>query len=91
MNPGKRLGLRPKIALPFAITSIALIFIGLFSVNTTRSLVAGADDIAETYLTSISSILNADRDLYQALVAQMAYVDARINSENGSDFLATFE
>jgi methyl-accepting chemotaxis protein len=91
MNPGKRLGLRLKIALPFAITSIALIFIGLFSVNTTRSLVAGADDIAETYLTSISSILNADRDLYQALVAQMAYVDARINSENGSDFLATFE
>lgn len=91
MNPGKRLGLRLKIALPFVITSIALIFIGLFSVNTTKNLVAGTDDIAETYLTSISRILNADRDLYQALVAQMSYVDARINSEDGSRFLLAFE
>jgi methyl-accepting chemotaxis protein len=91
MNPAKRLGLRLKIALPFVITSVALIFIGLFSVSTTKNLVSGTDDIAETYLTSISRILNADRDLYQALVAQMSYVDARINSEDGSGFLLAFE
>ena len=91
MNPGKHLGLRLKIALPFVITSIALIFIGLFSVSTTKNLVSGADDIAESYLTSISRILNADRDLYQALVAQMSYVDARLNSEDGARFLLAFK
>ena len=91
MTIGKRFGLRSKIALPFAITSIALVFIGLFSVNTTRHLVSGTDDIAETYLTSVSRILNGDRDLYQALVAQMSYVDAKINNEDGSRFLSDFD
>ncbi|WP_417501670.1 methyl-accepting chemotaxis protein [Marinobacter sp.] len=91
MTISKRLGLRSKIALPFAITSIALVFVGLFSVNTTRHLVSGTEDIAETYLTSVSQILNGDRDLYQALVAQMAYVDASINNEDGSEFIVTFE
>lgn len=91
MTIGKRFGLRSKIALPFIITSIALVFIGLFSVSTTRNLVSGTDDIAETYLTSVSRILNGDRDLYQALVAQMSYVDARINNEDASGFLSAFE
>lgn len=91
MSISKRLGLRSKIALPFAITSIAFIFVGLFSVNTTRHLVSGTEDIAETYLTSVSRILNGDRDLYQAMVAQMSYVDAKINNEDGSRFKAAFE
>jgi methyl-accepting chemotaxis protein len=92
MTIGKRFGLRSKIALPFIITSVALVFIGLFSVSTTRNLVSGTDDIAEIYLTSVSRILNGDRDLYQALVAQMSYVDARINNnEDASRFLSAFE
>lgn len=91
MSISKHFGLRSKIALPFAITSIALIFVGLFSVNTTRNLVSGTEDIAETYLTSVSRILNGDRDLYQALVAQMSFVDARINNEEGSQFASAFE
>ncbi|WP_320159514.1 methyl-accepting chemotaxis protein [Marinobacter sp. 1-3A] len=78
------------MALPFATTAIALIFIGLFSVSTTRNLVSGTERIADTYLTSVSRILNGDRDLYQALVAQMSYVDARINNEDGSRFLTAF-
>ncbi|MDO6823176.1 methyl-accepting chemotaxis protein [Marinobacter sp. 1_MG-2023] len=90
MTIGKRFGLRSKIALPFAITSIALVFIGLFSVNTTRQLVSGTEDIADTYLTSVSLILNGDRDLYQALVAQTSYVDARTNNTDGSNFLSEF-
>lgn len=90
MTIGKRFGLRSKIALPFAITSIALVFIGLFSVNTTRQLVSGTEDIADTYLTSVSLILNGDRDLYQALVAQTSYVDARTNNKDGSNFLSEF-
>src|SRR5690554_2248651 len=90
MTTGNRFGLRSKIALPFATTAIALIFIGLFSVSTTRNLVSGTERIADTYLTSVSRILNGDRDLYQALVAQMSYVDARINNEDGSRFLTAF-
>lgn len=91
MSKANRFGLRTKIALPFATTAIALIFIGLFSVNTTRHLVSGTEQIANTYLPSVNRILNGDRDLYQALVAQMSYVDAKINNEGGSRFLSAFD
>ena len=90
MDFGNRLGVRLKIALPFAITSIALVIIGLFAVNTVRNLVEDTDVIAETFLPSVSEILNGDRDLYQALVAQMAYVDAKLNDEDGASQLESF-
>lgn len=86
-----QLGLRTKIALPFAITAIALVFIGLFSVTTTRNLVHDSERIADIYLPAVSQILNADRDLYQAQVAQTAYVDAILNDEDGASYLASFD
>lgn len=91
MDFGKRLGLRVKIALPFAITAVALVIIGLLAVNTVRNLVSDTDNIADTYLPSVSEILNGDRDLYQALVAQMAFVDAQSNNEEGANYLASFD
>jgi methyl-accepting chemotaxis protein len=91
MDFGKRLGLRVKVALPFAITAVALIVIGLFAVSTVRNLVSDTDNIAETYLPSVSEILNGDRDLYQAMVAQMAFVDAQFNNEEGENYLASFD
>lgn len=91
MDFGKRLGLRVKIALPFVITAVALVVIGLFAVSTVRNLVSDTDNIADTYLPSVSEILNGDRDLYQALVAQMAYVDAQSNNEDGANYLASFD
>ena len=91
MDFGKRLGLRVKIALPFVITAVALVVIGLFAVSTVRNLVSDTDNIADTYLPSVSEILNGDRDLYQALVAQMAYLDAQSNNEDGENYLASFD
>lgn len=91
MDFGKRLGLRVKIALPFAITAVALVIIGMLAVNTVRNLVSDTDNIADTYLPSVSEILNGDRDLYQALVAQMAFVDAQSNNEEGANYLASFD
>ncbi|MDX1558942.1 MAG: methyl-accepting chemotaxis protein [Marinobacter sp.] len=91
MEFGKRLGLRVKVALPFVITAVALVVIGLFAVSTVRNLVSDTDNIADTFLPSVSEILNGDRDLYQALVAQMAFVDARLNNEEGEKYLASFD
>lgn len=90
MTTLKKLGLRTKIALPFAITAFALVIVGLFSVQTARNLVSDTDDIAATYLPSVSQILNGDRDLYQALVAQMTLLDHAFNNEDTSAALADF-
>ncbi|MBR9827920.1 MAG: methyl-accepting chemotaxis protein [Oceanospirillales bacterium] len=83
-------GFRTRIALPFIITAIALIFVGLFSVNTSRNLISDTDNIATLYLPAISKVINGDRDLYQALVAQMAYVDASLRGEASNELLTDF-
>src|SRR5690606_11882741 len=90
MTALKKLGLRTKIALPFAITALALVIVGVFSVLTARNLVSDTDDIAATYLTSVNQIVNGDRDLYQALVAQMTLLDQAFNNEDTSGPLADF-
>jgi methyl-accepting chemotaxis protein len=91
MNLNQRLGLRTKIALPFAITAAALIIIGLFSINTANNLVDDTDDLAESYLTASSEVLNGDRDLYQALVAQLQHIEAAQNNRQSDSFRGDFQ
>lgn len=91
MSVGNRLGFRVKVALPFAITAIALIVIVIFAVNTVRHLVSGTDLIAEVYLPSVSEVLNGDRDLYQALTAQKNYVEIFGRGVEAEEHLASYE
>jgi methyl-accepting chemotaxis protein len=76
MNLNKTLGLRSKICLPFALSAVALLVVGVMSTLTFRDLVADTDEIAQNSLPAISEVLNADRDLYQALVAQIDFIAA---------------
>ncbi|AMQ88134.1 methyl-accepting chemotaxis protein [Marinobacter sp. LQ44] len=91
MNVLNNLGLRTKIALPFFITSLALVVAGGFGMLTAKHLVESTEDIAVTFLPSVAEILNGDRDLYQALVAQMMVVDQTLNGEDTTDAVADFE
>ncbi|MBO6850351.1 MAG: methyl-accepting chemotaxis protein [Marinobacter sp.] len=91
MNLSSALGLRTKIALPFAITTIALVIIGLFSVRTAQNLVADTDNIADRFLPAVSEVLNGDRDLYQALVAQMALIEAASAGEPTNGLAGDFD
>src|SRR5690554_6942047 len=84
------LGFRTRIALPFVITAVALVFIGLFSINAVRNLVSDVDEVADNYLPAVSEILNGDRDLYQALTAQLGYIDAAFNLEDNASNLKDF-
>ena len=91
MSIRNSLGLRAKVALPFAISAIALVVIGLFSVLTARNLVSDTDALSERYLPAVSEALNGDRDLYQALVAQMSFISATENNEPPDQHKADFE
>ncbi|MBL3555055.1 MULTISPECIES: methyl-accepting chemotaxis protein [Marinobacter] len=91
MNIRNSLGLRAKVALPFAVSAIALIVIGLFSVLTARNLVSDTDTLSDRYLPAVSEALNGDRDLYQALVAQMSFISATENDERPARHMADFE
>ncbi|NLW04896.1 MAG: methyl-accepting chemotaxis protein [Pseudomonadaceae bacterium] len=91
MNRLSIFGFRSRIALPFVITAAALVFVGLFSINTVRNLVLDVDRMAENYIPAVSEVLNGDRDLYQALTAQFSYVDGSFNGEDTSKYLASFD
>lgn len=90
MAVGKLLGFRTKVGLPFVITALAVIILGILSVITARNLVSDTDFLAENLLPASSEILNGDRDLYQALVAQNGYIRARESNRPAEDLLASF-
>lgn len=91
MNIRNSLGLRAKVALPFAVSALALIVIGFFSVLTARNLVSDTDTLSDRYLPAVSEALNGDRDLYQALVAQMSFISATENEQFPDQHKADFE
>lgn len=90
MNLMKKLGLRTKIALPFVVAIVSVLIVGVLSITTSRNLVSDSDYLAENLLPAVSEVLNADRDLYQALVAQMAYINVSGGSGSGEQHLADF-
>ncbi len=87
---GNALGFRTRIALPFIITATAVIVLGILSVITARNLVSDTRFLAENLLPASSEILNGDRDLYQALVAQNGYIRARESNHTADHLLADF-
>jgi len=91
MNLNRRLGLRAKICLPFALSAAALIFIGILSAITFRDLASNTKDIAENALPAVSEALNGDRDLHQALVAQNSAIDEALLGGDSTDFRAAFD
>ena len=91
MNLNQALGLRSKICLPFALSALALLLVGILSTLTFRDLVADTTDIAENSLPAVSEILNGDRDLYQALVAQNLAVESALLGRDITEHRAEFE
>ncbi|MEX0605566.1 MAG: methyl-accepting chemotaxis protein [Marinobacter sp.] len=91
MNLNKKFGLRTKICLPFALSAIALVIIGVVSALTFQDLIADTNDITENSLPAITEVLNGDRDLYQALVDQNAAVNAALLGRDINEERASFD
>lgn len=66
------LGLRWKIRLPLTLLVILVVYMGVYSMNTSKTLGADAITIAKVHLPEVELLLQADRDLYQALIAERA-------------------
>lgn len=69
------LGFRWKIALPIAFLAALLVIMGGLGVQGIHQAVQATEALAIRSLPAISLLLNADRDLYQALVAERSLLD----------------
>jgi methyl-accepting chemotaxis protein len=68
----QKLNLRWKIRLPLLLLVIVVVYMGYYSMATSQMLGANAITIAKVNLPEIELLIQADRDLYQALVAERA-------------------
>ncbi len=74
------LGFRWKIALPILLIAALLLLMFLHSVRGFQQLNASSDRLTRLHLPGISLLLNADRDLYQALLAERALLQQPANA-----------
>lgn len=64
------LGFRWKVALPILLLALLLVLMGGLGINGINQVADSSSKLAGRYLPAISLLLNADRDLYQAFVAE---------------------
>ena len=70
------LGFRWKITLPIAALAILLVLMGVFGIRGIERVADSSERLASRHLPAISLLLNADRDLYQAFVAERSLLDS---------------
>ncbi len=70
------LGFRWKITLPIAALAILLVLMGVFGMRGIERVADSSERLATRHLPAIGLLLNADRDLYQAFVAERSLLDS---------------
>ncbi|WP_415846024.1 methyl-accepting chemotaxis protein [Stutzerimonas zhaodongensis] len=70
------LGFRWKITLPIGALALLLILMGVFGMRGIERVTESTKQLADRRLPAIGLLLNADRDLYQAFVAERSLLDS---------------
>ena len=78
------LSIKIKYSIPLAIALISLIAITIANASLTAKLENNANIFPNRFMPAINAVLNADRDLYQARVAEIQMVNA---NGSGEEFL----
>jgi len=70
------LGFRWKITLPIAALALLLVLMGVFGMRGIERVTDSSEVLGTRHLPAIGLLLNADRDLYQAFVAERSLLDS---------------
>ncbi|UPW17699.1 methyl-accepting chemotaxis protein [Agarivorans sp. TSD2052] len=81
--------LRFRYSLIFAVNALLLITVSLIGFNVGKSTSISLATVEENILPALASVLNADRDLYQARVAELEAIEAK--PEERAAFLASYQ
>jgi len=75
----QNLSFRWKLTLPLSILLLLVLALGIFAINTSQRLTQNTEKIAVINLPEIQLMIQADRDLYQALVAERSLLQLNNN------------
>ncbi|MEE2733395.1 MAG: methyl-accepting chemotaxis protein [Pseudomonadota bacterium] len=70
MKMWQNLSIQWKLAIPIGVISVLLIMLTINKVSTMRAITSDFNSIQENYFPALDMTLNADRDLYQAQIAE---------------------
>jgi methyl-accepting chemotaxis protein len=85
------LKIRTKTALAPVILTGLLLIVSIISYQSLQTLKKETENFADVLLEAEGTVLNADRDLYQALVAQNEYLFINTQPEKRNDIRSDFE
>lgn len=69
------LGFRWKIALPILLLAVLLVSMGVLGMRGITQVADSSTKLTKRFLPGVSLLLNADRDLYQAFIAERSLLD----------------
>lgn len=73
----QNLGFRWKLTLPMILLVVLFIYTAIYSIRSSGTLAENAETIAKVNFPEIELLMQADRDLYQALTAERALLSGR--------------
>jgi len=78
---------RWKLGIPLVLLVLLFLYVGLYSVRSSSLLAGNAKTIAKVNLPEIQLLIQADRDLYQALTAERALLSPNLSTQQASTYL----
>src|SRR5690606_23203444 len=73
----QNVGFRWKLTLPMILSVVLFIYTAIYSIRSSGTLAENAETIAKVNFPEIELLMQADRDLYQALTAERALLSGR--------------
>lgn len=81
------LSFRWKLGIPLILLVLLFLYMGIYSVYSSGLLAKDAKRIAKISLPEIQLLIQADRDMYQALTAERALLSPNLTSQQAATFL----
>ncbi|RYY76096.1 MAG: methyl-accepting chemotaxis protein [Gammaproteobacteria bacterium] len=78
---------RWKLGIPLILLVLLFLYVGIYSVRSSNLLAKDAKIIAKVNLPEIQLLIQADRDMYQALTAERALLSPNLTSAQVATFL----
>ncbi|MGM8226229.1 methyl-accepting chemotaxis protein [Cellvibrio sp. ARAG 10.3] len=84
----QNISFRWKLGIPLMLLVLLFLYMGIFSVRSSNTLASNAETLAKINLPEIQLLMQADRDLYQALTAERALFVGRLSAQERQALIA---
>jgi methyl-accepting chemotaxis protein len=78
----KNFSFRTKLIMPLVLIGLVIVVIAVIGIRSNASMVEAVNDVTKKYLPGVDYLLQADRDLYQALTAERSFIFMQVGTDD---------